>query len=83
MKITAVAEVTYTCYLDEEKAKQVIDYAKENDISLEKAVWDLQFNGSDFEMYEDSTESDFSTESIEYVELEDDEEDYYNEEVEE
>lgn len=79
MIVQTTATVTYTCYLDEEQARKVIEYAKENDCDLESAVWALQFGGSGLEIYTSSTESDFSTESIDYVELEEDDEEIYDE----
>ena len=66
MKIYVEAKVWYTCTLNEEDEKKVKNYAEENEISLEEAVWDL-YGNTEIELYENSVESDFSTESIEEV----------------
>ena len=78
MNITVTAEVTYTCTLDNDRSELVMRHAKENDMTLEEAVWDLQFNGGDLEMYDDSVESDFSTQSVDYVELTSEEQELYD-----
>lgn len=78
MDITVTAEVTYICTLDNDRAELVMRHAKENDMTLEEAVWDLQFNSGDPEMYDDSVESDFSTQSVDCVELTSEEQELYN-----
>lgn len=80
MNVQVTATVEYNCWLDEDKAKQVIEYAKENDCTLEEAVWELYtYCDTNFNLYEAGTESDFSTESIDCVELEEDEEELWEE----
>jgi hypothetical protein len=74
MKVMVTAQVRYTCWLDEEQTKEVMEYAKENDCEIESAVMDLYNIHSDFDLYHDSTESDFSTESVDEYELESSEE---------
>ena len=79
MTIEVTAEVNYTCYLDDDKSKLVMDYANENNCTLEEAVWQLQFCNpyKSIEIYDNSVESDFSTESIDNVELTPLEEEYF------
>jgi effector-binding domain-containing protein len=71
MKITVetTATVTYTCFLTEEDSEKVINYADENGLELTEAVAELYAN-SEINLYHNSTESDFSTESIDMVEKE-------------
>jgi hypothetical protein len=64
-----------------------MDYANENNCTLEEAVWQLQFCDpyESIEIYDNSVESDFSTERVDNVELTPLEEEYfykYNEEEE-
>lgn len=66
MTVEVTASVLYTCHLstgDEEKVKA---FAKENNIDLEEAVFELYADG-EIDLYKDSVESDFSTESIDSV----------------
>ena len=80
MKVETTALVKYTCFLDEEQAIEVIKYAKEHDCDLEEAVLAMYEDYEmDFELYHDSTESDFSTESIDFVELDENEQELYDE----
>ena len=67
MKVTTTATVQYTCFLNEAKARKVKAYAEENDCTLENAVVELYYDGI-LDLYDDSTESDFTTESIDQVE---------------
>ena len=67
MKITVTATVQYTCFLDSDNACKVKAYAEENDCILEEAVWALYANNM-LNLYDNCTESDFATESIDQVE---------------
>lgn len=69
MNVTVTATVQYTCSLNEAKARKVKAYAEENDCTLEEAVWAL-YVGDGLDLYDDYTESDFTTESIDQVEEE-------------
>lgn len=68
MKLTVetTATVTYACFLTEEDSEKVINYADENELELTEAVAEL-YSSSEINLYYDSTESDFSTESIDMV----------------
>lgn len=58
------ATVIYTCWLNEEDSQKVLDFLEENrDYDMTKAVDKLYANG-EINLYENSTESDFSTEEI-------------------
>lgn len=83
MEVLVTAHVQYTCSLDMDQAEEVMRHAKENGMELEEAVWDLQFNGGNLEMYSSSVESDFSTESIDSVELDSEEQELYDKILEE
>jgi hypothetical protein len=72
IKIEAQALVTYTCVLTEEDEKIVLDYAKENDISVEEAIKKLWEN-CDIDIYAGSqTESDCQTQEVILLEQEND-----------
>ena len=60
------ATVNYVCYLNEEDSKKVKRYAEKNDLTLEEAVATL-YDKCEIDLYRESTESDFSTESIDAV----------------
>lgn len=79
MRVFVTAEVQYCCELSEEDSQKVIEYAKENKCDYERAVWELYCWHNKIDLYENSHESDFSTENIDEVELDevelDDEED--------
>ena len=66
MIITTVATVQYACELSEEDAEKVRAVAGE-DGDLIGAVWEL-YTAGEINLYRNSTESDFSTESILEVE---------------
>lgn len=69
IKVETTAEVITTCYLtikDEEKVKA---FMKKNQCDLEDAVKELFWN-NEINIYNNSTESDFNTESIDLVEEE-------------
>jgi hypothetical protein len=65
--VNVTAEVQYACWLSEEDSEKVKEYAEENGCELETAVWELYVKG-EIELYADSQESDFSTESVDCVE---------------
>ena len=69
LTVETTAIVTYTCYLTEEDSEKVINYADENGLELTEAVAEL-YGNSEINLYHESTESDFSTESIDMVERE-------------
>ena len=64
MKVEVEARVNYTCFLSEEDAQTVQEYAEEHNIELELAVWRCYQNGSITLYNNDTVESDFSTEEI-------------------
>ena len=66
----AEATVTYTCYLSEKDSKEVKSYAKKNSLTLREAVEEL-YSQYKIDLYKQSTESDFSTESFKCVYEED------------
>lgn len=77
-KVETVATVYYTCSLSDEDGQKVLDYIKENPEEFEfmsdkkkilKAV-EILYDECEIELYEDSTESDFSTEEIRWSEFE-------------
>ena len=63
LKVEVSALVTYTCYLDDDDEDKVQEYAKENECNLEEAIFSLYTDG-ELDLYKNSTESDFSTESV-------------------
>lgn len=65
-KVQVTALVTYTCCLDEDDVAKVQEYAEENECELEEAVFSLYADG-EIDLYKESTESDFSTESVDSV----------------
>lgn len=67
MKLIATATVTYACEISEEEAQKIVDYAEEIDMPLSYAAWTLYQKG-ELNLYDNSTESDFSTEDIEVEE---------------
>ena len=69
MNVTVTATVQYTCFLDEDQAQQVREYAEQNDCTLEAAVWAL-YADDELDLYDNATESDFTTEKIEQVDEE-------------
>ncbi len=79
LKVEAVATVTYTCELSDEDEKKVIKYIKNNpdefkfmtDEESILAAVDILYNDGKLDLYDDSVESDFSTEEINWSEFED------------
>ena len=61
--VQTTATVTCTCWLSEEESEKVVNYADETGLELEDAVAELYDKG-ELNLYDNSTESDFSTESI-------------------
>ena len=92
MKIEVVAKTTYTVHLTDEDVEKVKEWisqkTSENDLpsfnmeyNIRAAIYDLQSKG-EISLYDDGkcTETDFSTESIEWSEFEEKEpEDILNE----
>lgn len=78
MKIEAVATVYYTCTLSDEEEQLVVKYIKENPEIFEfmdkkkaitKAV-EMLCEEDEIDLYEESTESDFCTDEINWSEFE-------------
>lgn len=67
MIVRTTATVQYVCYLRNEDAEMVREYAERENCSLEQAVTAL-YDGGDIDLYYDSNDADFSTESIDCVE---------------
>lgn len=70
IKVETTAEVITTCYLTDEDEKKVRVFMEENQCDLEDAVKELYWN-NELDIYLQSTESDFHTESIDLVMEED------------
>lgn len=78
-KVEAVATVYYTCSLSDKDGQKVLDYIKENPEKFEfmsdkkkilKAV-EILHEECEIELYDDSVESDFSTDELRWSEFED------------
>lgn len=78
MKIEAVATVYYTCTLSDEEEQLVVKYIKENPEIFEfmdkkkaiaKAV-EMLYEEYEIDLYEESTESDFCTDEVNWSEFE-------------
>lgn len=69
IKVETTAEVITTCYLTDEDEEKVRAFMEENDCDLEDAVTELYWN-NELNIYSQSTESDFHTQSIDLVEEE-------------
>lgn len=73
--VTVTATVQYWCNLSDEDSEKVDELIRQSEedpdnlfpYTLEEAVWALYHKG-EISLYDDSTESDFSTERIESVE---------------
>lgn len=61
--VEVTASVMYTCELTTEDEEKVKEFAEENDVDLEVAVWEL-YSVGEINLYKNSVESDFSTERI-------------------
>lgn len=66
IKVETTAQVTTTCFLTNEDEEKVKALMEENECDLEDAVKELFWN-NELDIYTHSTESDFSTESIDSV----------------
>ena len=71
MEVYVRAEVWYTCELDDDQARQVVEYMAQNSCSAEYAV-EMLYCNHNFGLYDNSVESDFSTEEIEDVHFDED-----------
>lgn len=69
IRVETTAEVITTCILTDEDEEKVKAFMEENDCDLEDAVGAL-FWTNELNIYDQSTESDFHTESIDLVEEE-------------
>ena len=67
MKVEVEAKVLYTCELSETDAEIVREYAEEHQCDLELAGWHCYVFGK-INLYNNSVESDFSTEEVVSVE---------------
>lgn len=67
MIVTTTATVQYVCYLKDEDAEKVREYAEREECSLRRAVNDLYADG-EIDLYYESNDIDFTTESIDSVE---------------
>lgn len=72
MALVAMVEatVTYACRLSEEDEQKVRDYIGDTDLSTADAVMEL-YNVGKIDLYNNSTESDFSTNYISGIYRED------------
>jgi hypothetical protein len=61
--VETTASVSYTCQLTAKDEEKVRAFAEENDVELADAIWELYWSG-EINLYKNSVESDFSTESI-------------------
>lgn len=58
------ATVIYTCTLDDEDSQKVLDFLEKNsDYDITEAV-DILYARGEIDLYNNSTESDFSTDEI-------------------
>ena len=64
--VEVTATVQYTCTLSEDDSEKVKEYAEENNCEWTEAVFAL-YNSGEINLYNKSTESDFSTDVIDYV----------------
>lgn len=69
IRVETTAEVITTCILTDEDEEKVKAFMEENQCDLEDAVKELFWN-NELNIYSQSTESDFHTESIDFVEEE-------------
>ena len=66
IKVETTAEVITTCYLTDKDEKEVRNFMEKYNCDLEDAVIEL-FWDNKLDIYNNSTESDFHTESIDLV----------------
>jgi hypothetical protein len=69
IRVETTAEVITTCILTDKDEEKVKAFMKKNQCDLEDAVRELFWN-NELNIYSQSTESDFNTESIDLVEEE-------------
>ena len=69
IKVETTAEVVTTCYLTENDEEKVKNFMEENCCDLEDAVRNLFWN-NEINIYANSTESDFHTQRIDFVDEE-------------
>lgn len=71
--VDVTALVDYTCYLNEDDSIKVKKYAEEHDCELVEAVRELYMSRGDdhIDLYWESVESDFCTQSIDNADEED------------
>ena len=78
LKVEVVGRICYTCELSDEDEEKVINYIKDNpeefefmtkEQSIVAAVHILYYD-SEIDLYDDATESDYSTEEINWSEFE-------------
>lgn len=78
LKIEAEAIVNYTCILSDKEEQKVVDYIKNNPeefqfMSSKKAIAhavEILWENDEIDLYEESTESDFSTNDIKWSKFE-------------
>lgn len=69
MIVTTTATVQYACSLTDEEEQKILEYVEAHpDMSLTDAVDELWQQG-EIDLYRESTETDFSTESIDSVDV--------------
>lgn len=70
MKFTVTATIEYEVDIDGDVAEELVAYCHEHNCDLDDALWHKQTKDLDFNLYDnvncEVSESDFSTESIEY-----------------
>lgn len=67
MIVTTTATVQYACYLTDEEEEKVLEYAEAHpNMELTEVVDELWAAG-EIDLYRESVETDFSTESIDSV----------------
>lgn len=78
LKVEVIGRICYTCELSDEDEKKVVDYIKDNpeefEFMTEKesivAAVDILYNDNEIDLYGNATESDYSTEEINWSEFE-------------
>lgn len=78
LKIEAVAKVYHTCTLTDEEEQKVLDYIKNNEeefkgMSSKKKITEaveILYGEDEIDLYKNATESDFSTDEINWSEFE-------------
>ncbi|MDY3130103.1 MAG: hypothetical protein SOW31_00065 [Treponema sp.] len=73
IRVETTAEVITTCYLTDKDEKEVRNFMEKYNCDLEYAV-NMLFWTNKLDIYNNSTESDFHTESIDLVTDEDEDE---------